>query len=203
MKHSWNDWRPQDPVLASGFDLWRGGNLLDALLFFQHYLDRHPDDAGALRGYGSVLWTLRLFQEALHFFQLAVRVDCWNPMQWSNLGLVYRDLKQRSRAIRTFEVAVALDPEYEPAYNEWANVLYDAARFGDALVLYDKALSLDNSRAVVHHNRGMCLKVMRDKVSAIAAFETALAIDPSYPHSLMELKQLFGTVRCGPVSNAM
>ncbi len=91
-----------------GFELWRSGELNGALSFFEQFLSDHPGDAAALRGCGSVLWTLGKFDKALQFFQRAVRLDCWNPMHWSNLGLVYRELNRRLQAVRAFEVAVAL-----------------------------------------------------------------------------------------------
>jgi Tfp pilus assembly protein PilF len=56
--------------------------------------------------------------------------------------------------------------------------------------LYDKALSLDDSRAVVHHNRGMCLKAMGRRASAIASFQKALAIEATYSYSIGELNKL-------------
>jgi tetratricopeptide (TPR) repeat protein len=187
---TWEDWRPDDRTLMPGFELWRSGELDDALGFFAQFLSRYPEDPTALRGYGSVLWTQRKFDEALRFFEQAVRFDCWNPMHWSNLGLVYRDLNRRLPAIRSFEVAIALDPCYEPAYNEWANVLFDEGRYADALGLYERALSIDASRAVVHHNRGVCFRFLRNTDAAVSSFLEALKCDPCYAHTIGELRQL-------------
>jgi tetratricopeptide (TPR) repeat protein len=184
---TWEDWLPSDRTLLPGFELWRSGELSGALRFFEEFLSDYPDDAAALRGYASVLWTQGRFDGALQFFQKAVRVDCWNPMHWSNLGLMFRELNRRPQAIRAFEVAVALDPCYEPAYNEWANVLFDEGRYADALALYEMALSMNSSRAVVHHNRGVCLRFMGDTDAAVSSFRKALEFDPTYSHTIQEL----------------
>ena len=111
-------------------------------------------------------------------------------MHWHNLGLTYRDLKRLDDAIRMLSFAAALDPTYEPAFNEWANVLVDVGRHNDALSLYDHALSIDDSRAVVHHNRGVCLRLMGNIEDAVKSFEAALERDPTYPHTLQELERI-------------
>jgi tetratricopeptide (TPR) repeat protein len=183
-----DSWKPKDPALLPGFELWRAGALSDALQFF--VTAAKPEaSACAWRGLGSVLWTLGRFDESLAAFQRALERDCYNAVHWANVGLVLRDLGRREPAINVFRVAASLDPGYEPAFNEWANVLYDEGRFAEALQLYDHALSLDATRAVVHHNRGVCLIALKRRDDALRSFHAALARDPSYVHTLNELER--------------
>lgn len=169
---TWDDWVPRDPSLKPGFDLWRCGDLSGASRFFEQAAAGRPDEPCVWRGLGSVRWTQRRFEDAREAYGRALALDCWNPMNWANLGLVYRDLGLREQAVRAFEAAVALDPHYEPAYNEWANVLFDSGRFQDALPLYRQALALNSRRAVVHHNLGVCLRMMGQTGAAVASFIT-------------------------------
>ena len=182
-------WKPSDPVLLPGFTLWRAGALTEALRFFASAA-RPGAGACAWRGLGSVLWTMGRFEEALTAFRHALELDCYSAMHWANVGLVLRDLGRRECAINAFRVAGVLDPLYEPTFNEWANVLYDNERFPEALELYNKALAVDASRAVVHHNRGVCLLALNRRNEAIRSFGEALKRDPTYVHTLNELRRL-------------
>jgi tetratricopeptide (TPR) repeat protein len=184
----WDDWRPAKRSLMKGFELWREGRLEDALYFFERGVTDNDQDPDPWRGCGSVLWSLERFEEAASAFQRTVELDCWNPMHWHNLGLTYRDLHKLDAARQILQVAVAIDPEYEPAVNEWANVLVDQGRLQEALTLYDRALELDGSRAVVYHNRGVCLRLLGDFEGAMASFSAALRIEPDYRHTLLELR---------------
>src|SRR4051812_36037765 len=110
-----------------------------------------------------------------------------SPMNWGNLGLAMRELHRYEGAIGAFEVATALDPTYEPAWNEWANVLVDVRSYHAALLLYDRALSIDDTRAVVHHNRGVCLRMLGRISEAKSCFRAALQLEPTYHYSTAEL----------------
>jgi tetratricopeptide (TPR) repeat protein len=186
----WNDWRPTNPKLVTAFEVWREGRLEEALALFSSAVTADEGQADAWRGQGGVLWSLGRFEEAAAAFRKAVALDCWNPMHWHNLGLAYRDLRRFEDSIRMLRFSGALDPKYEPAYNEWANVLVDLGRHDEALRLYDQALSLDEGRAVVHHNRGVCLRLMGNFALARESFAAALRRDPGYHHTLSELERM-------------
>jgi tetratricopeptide (TPR) repeat protein len=185
----WDDWRPSDPTLLSGFEIWRQGENGAAREIFAGAV-AGGDSADAWRGLGSVAWTEGSFTEAYRCFIEAIRYQPWNPMHWADLGLVLRDLRHREEAIAALQVATGLDPTYEPAWNEWANVLVDMGRYEEALPLYDHALALDAGRAVVHHNRGVCLLYLHRIDAAIASFQAALTRDPGYRYTLDELARL-------------
>jgi tetratricopeptide (TPR) repeat protein len=123
-------------------------------------------------------------------FQNALRAAPSSPMHWSNCALAARDLRLFQQALNLFDVALALDPDHHPAWNERSNVLYDMGRFTDALPGYDRALALCQTQAVYFHNRGECRLKLNDKVGAIATFRQALEVDPAYGFSRQRLHDL-------------
>lgn len=186
----WEDWPPSDPALDPAFAAWRGGQLDEAHRLFDAAVARSPGDADAWRGRGNVAWTQQRFAAALADYQHCVRLQPWNPMHWANVGLAFRDLGQLARAEAMLGAAIALDPGYAPALNELANVLVDGGRYRAALPLYDAALAIDGQRAVVYHNKGVCLRLLGETSAAVALFRAALARDPGYAYSLIELARL-------------
>jgi tetratricopeptide (TPR) repeat protein len=111
-------------------------------------------------------------------------------MHWGNMGLARRDLGQPEAAISAFRVALGLDPLYAPALNEWANVLFDMDRYEEALPLYNASLAIDDGRAVVYHNKGVCLRHMGRLNEAVRHFRVALELEPGYRYSQEELQRL-------------
>jgi tetratricopeptide (TPR) repeat protein len=186
----WNDWLPGNKGLIPGYEAWREGRLEDARVFFEEKAEEQPHSADTWRGLGNVAWTMKDFTTALSHFSTALSLEPWSPMHWSNMGLVRRDLGQPEAAIAAFRVALGLDREYAPALNEWANVLFDVSLYEYALPLYDASLAIDNSRAVVHHNKGVCLRHLGRVIEAEQYFRMALTLDPNYRYSLEELQRL-------------
>ena len=187
---SWEDWRPRDQTLATAFDAWRKGDLTRAETLFEHQCKHEESDA--FRGLGSVQWTQKRFVEARISFSKAIELAPWNPMHWGNLGLVLRDMEMPESALAALDTAIAIDRLYEPAWNEKANVLYDCKRYSEALPNYQQALKLNDNRAVVHHNIGMCYLALEEQTLALDAFDTALTIEPTYSWTLTMLRQLSG-----------
>lgn len=183
-------WRPSNQALWVGYEAWQQRRYVDAHAFFQCALAADVRNAEAWQGLGSVEWSLQRFDAAFHAFQNAVGCASWQAVHWANLGLALRELRHLASAINVFVVATQLDPHYAPAYNEWANVLFDLGRYADALVLYEHSLMLDSSRAVVHHNQGVCHRFRGDTVLARHSFANALALDPNYAYTLQEMHLL-------------
>lgn len=181
------DWLPQDSALQPAYQAWRRGDLEEAEGAFVSALDLNVHNADAWRGLGSVHWNQGRFEDSLNAFQAALRCDCYSAMNWANVGLSLRELGRRTQAIEAFVISVALEPNYTPAFNEWANVLFDDGRYVEALELYDRALRMDESRAVVHHNRGVCLRFLGEINGAWESFHRALELQPDYAHSILEL----------------
>ncbi len=190
---------PDDPasrmalLVEEGFAELEQGNLGDARERFVAALQLNGTAAGAWSGLGFVEWTLGEFAEALHMFRLSARYDGGDASTWSNIGLCLREIKAFDRAENVFEVALMLDPDYAPALNEWANVQQDQGRIAEAVTGYMRALSLDPSRAVVHHNLGVAYTRLGEPMLAIQAFTSALDRDAGYAHSLEELGILCAT----------
>lgn len=190
-----------DALVERGLAAWQTGDLEAAREDCEAALARAPDHSGAWAGLGAVLWSTSEFAAALDAYRHACRHQPDNPAHWSNIGLCLRDLGRFAQAIHAFEVAVALAPGYAAAYNEWANVLGDLGRPHDALPLYLRSLALDDRRAVVHHNLGVCCNRLGDRAAARQKFRDALERDPNYHHSLEELALLLAAD--GAVSDAL
>jgi tetratricopeptide (TPR) repeat protein len=101
----------------------------------------------------------------------------------NNLGaaVVERDVKA---AIKSYERAIALDPDNSLAYNNLANVLIDSGRPDEAIRLYQKALTLKPDPGVryyiLYHNLGVAFAEKGDYDRAISCFKKATGMKPDF-----------------------
>jgi hypothetical protein len=78
----------------------------------------------------------------------------------SNLGLAWQALNQLDKATRSFEEAVAADPNVVSAQMGLGNMHALAGRHSQALEHYDRALRIDPRSAIAHANRALSLEAV-------------------------------------------
>jgi len=83
---------------------------------------------------GTVLLQQGRGSEALKSFEKAVELEPNNAERWQNLGMVLAELRRNDEAILTFQHALKLQPALWNAAYKASVLLYQAARFEDALV---------------------------------------------------------------------
>ena len=101
-----------------------------------------------------------------------------------------RDPTGLPEAIRLFQTAVAIDPEYAAAYAGLADayallpIYVPSASLADALAQAEtwaeKAIEMDGTLADPYASLGLVKALRRDRVGALAAFGKAIALNPSY-----------------------
>jgi tetratricopeptide (TPR) repeat protein len=118
------------------------------------------------------------YEQAIKYFQIAVRKDKKNASLHNKLGLSY--LKQGSLldARASFEKATKYNKKYADAFNNVGAVYYVQKNFGSAARYFKKALALDETRPVFHVNLGAAWFSQNKVERAIAEYSRALQLDP-------------------------
>lgn len=88
---------------------------------------------------GYVLLHLGRYQEAEKDFQQAGRLAPGNPLPWSNLAYMYRNLGKKDEAIRCFTEAIALLPNYI-SYINLGGIYFDLQRYQESADCFSKSL---------------------------------------------------------------
>ena len=77
------------------------------------------------------------------------------PGRTTSHGLILDGLKRTEAALRSFERALELRPEFPEAHRSRGDTLSALGRFEDALRSYDGALRLRPGDAETYNNRGV------------------------------------------------
>jgi tetratricopeptide (TPR) repeat protein len=96
------------------------------------------------------------------------------------LGLCGWELGDRESALRIFDLALRLRPDFPEALNNRGLLLLELDRPEDALADFDRALLLRSDYAKACNNRGNALAVLGRLTEALAGYDHAVRLDPNY-----------------------
>ena len=98
-------------------------------------------------------------------------------------GNAFMKNKNYSEAIRAYDKAITIEPDYFEAWNGKADALNRAQQFTEALVASDQALKIKPDYVQGWINRGYILYNLGRYDEELKAYETAIAIDPASPEA--------------------
>lgn len=140
----------------------------------------------ALFGLGNELARLQnvtasdRYREAVHSYDQAIRFatreNDTNQMvnAWWQQGEVLRRLQQFPQALKAFEQALQLQPDFAEGWYRRGRVLRELKRLPDAVASYQKAIDLDPDYAEAWYNQGIALLDQKQYAAALQRFDQAI-----------------------------
>ena len=120
------------------------------------------------------------YQQAIAYFQAALRKDPKNAVLFNKLGLATwkNNDKDMNTARSYFQKAAKLDPKYAEAQNNIGAVDYTQKNLRSAAKYFKKAVALEETRATFHINLGAAWFGQNKVDRAISEYTRALELDP-------------------------
>lgn len=100
--------------------------------------------------------------------------------QWMQTGRVVD-------AIRAYNQAIELQPDYLDPYFNRGNALLHLQRHEEALASFERAIALSPQLALAHYNRGTVLETLGRVQDAMYSYRTVLEIEPSHVQARFNL----------------
>ena len=115
-----------------------------AISHYQRLLQRHPEYAAAYFNLALLYRNDRRYGEALDAYAAAIHHGIDNVQEvWSNMGVVYSELRRGDKAREMYQRALEADPEYIPAMFNLAGLHEELGERLQAVDLYQKILALN------------------------------------------------------------
>ena len=92
---------------------------------------------------------------------------------WNKDGNEFFALENYDDAIKSYDKALELDPEYASALVNKGSALYKLGLYHDAIADYDKAIRIDPQSALAWNHKGLALKKLGQDSDASNAFAKA------------------------------
>jgi tetratricopeptide (TPR) repeat protein len=97
----------------------------------------------------------------------------------TNLGTALHEAGRLEEAVTHYQKAVALQPDYAPAYNNLGVTLRAQGRVDAAIAAYERGLQLDEAYPDLHYNLANALLAQNRADEAAAHLKTSLAGEPA------------------------
>ena len=99
---------------------------------------------------------------------------------YNNRGIDYRKEGKLDLAIKDFDKAIELNPEFAEAYNNLGNTYDDKGDFDKAIVNFNTAVKFKSDFVDAYVNRGVAYGKRDEFNKAINDFTTAIDLDPNH-----------------------
>lgn len=133
---------------------------------------------------------LRL-QEA--YFRYLLRRNPANAKFLYGLGSALKDQRRWTEAAAAYQAALAIDPRYVMAHNNFGAVLLEQDKIPDAIRQFEAAVRIDPEFSGAHYNLGLAFAAAGQLANAIAQYREALRYEPSFAEAHANLGQLLGS----------
>lgn len=127
---------------------------------------------------GDIFLARKMYREAIETFREGSLKD---PVLRNKTGIAYHQLLQLKQALKEYEAAYKLRPDYEEAINNIGTIYYAEKSYRRATSWFARAVKLapdDPKSAAVYINLGSSWFSRKNYARAQVAFQTALKLDP-------------------------
>ncbi|MDJ0690099.1 MAG: tetratricopeptide repeat protein [Xenococcaceae cyanobacterium MO_188.B32] len=154
----------------------------EAVASYQQAIKIKPDSHLAWVGKGNALFTLGRHQEALYALEKALEIKPDSYLTWHNKGSLLRDgLKDVLAAVNSYDRAIALNPNFYPAWRDRGFALIQNKQYSEAIKSFRRAFTLKPQDYKTWVGQGIALSSLGRFDEALAAFERAQEIQPKDP----------------------
>ena len=161
-------------------------NLVFDYLFFIDYIKSERRENMRIVGISDLVADIYYdednLDEAIKYYQVALRHDKHNSRIYSRLGMAYWEADKLDEAIANYQKAIELDPAYDIAHNNLGVVLLDG--LGDpnrALAHFKTASELNPNYVLAYFNYARALEALDKKVEAANKYQTAINLNKISP----------------------
>lgn len=130
---------------------------------------------------GDSLFSQKNYEEAIAYYEQAVKIKSHNAVAWLKRGLTLARLKRFKDAIKSYNQAIKIQPDYHQAWCDLGVAFGNIRRHQEAFTAFDKATQVKSDDAVAWWNRGLALIELEEYEEAIASFDKALQFQPDSP----------------------
>jgi tetratricopeptide (TPR) repeat protein len=129
----------------------------------------------------SLTWQqLGYWRDGISLFRHALQCTAGNYAAHNQLGNVIASKGDLDAAIKEYQEALRLDPNFSGAHYNLGRALASEGNLDAAIKEYQEALRLDPNFSGAHNNLGVALAIKGDQNAAIKEYREALHLEPNY-----------------------
>ena len=119
-------------------------------------------------------------QQALDFIDSLSKDYPNNSLLFNIRGACYAGLGKQEIAVKNYERAISIKPEYAKAHYNLGSVLQELGKLHDSVKSYENSIAFEPENAQAHNNLAIVLRELGQLKEAEANCRKAIALDPEY-----------------------
>jgi arylsulfatase A-like enzyme/Tfp pilus assembly protein PilF len=143
------------------------GQLEESIRVLEQSIQMDEDYADAPNFLGVSYFKSGQITKAIASFQKAIDLDNNDAMAMNNLGNCYLELQKYELALKEFRKAIAVDERLASAYNGMAVTLYRQGLANEALLNWEKSVTIEPRQTETLYNLGRIYLKMNRKQKAL------------------------------------
>ncbi len=157
------------------------GNYPEASGICNRILLQKPTNSDAHRVLGIIAGRQQLFNEALHEFSEAIKLDSANGNAYKDLGLLYDNNNNIENAIAMYKASVRFNPKLWDAHLNLGTALAKQGKLDEAALHWQQAVALHPNAVDARVNLGRLYAMQGRNDEAMQQLKEALRINTSNP----------------------
>jgi tetratricopeptide (TPR) repeat protein len=129
-------------------------------------------------------------EEAVAAYEKVLAIDPTHAAAHINLGTLYYNRQDHTKAEKHYRHAIEADPRYSLAYFDLGNVLDETGRVKEAIQTYETALQLAPTYADAHYNLALAYEKVREPRKALKHWRAYVKLDTAGPWSVHARSQV-------------
>jgi len=125
------------------------------------------------------------YREAIAAYTTVIAADADDDIAHINRGNAYYELGELDSALRDLQRATALNPHSAAAWSGYGLVLLARGDLDAALAAFDRGLTCDDRKPMLHVNRADTLELLGRYAEAHASLDRALELSPGNAAAIM------------------
>lgn len=176
-----------DPFIPIALKKLQSRNFNAARKISSSIIDKYKKNSTAFEILAISLKNEAMYEEAISYFQSAIKLNKKSYLTWMNMGNAYMSSTKYSEAIKCFEEALHITPKNIEAMRLLGVCHIRSGDNKKAITILNKALSIEPNNPSVLHDIAAASHNMRDYNSAMEVIKKALSIEPNSIYLLRTL----------------
>ena len=164
--------------LQQGMEHHKAGRLVEAKSIYEQILTDDPQNVDSLHLLGLIALDSKNYDVAENFIRKAILQHNNVPLFYSSLGNVFKAKGQFDEAIKHYEQALTLKPDFFDVFNNYGAALLSLGRLDEALKYFEKVIAINPAHLNAIHNIAITLQNLGKHEEAIAYYKRGLTLKP-------------------------
>lgn len=149
-----------------------------------------PDDALTLAARGYVINFTGGTEEAIKYYEKALKVNPYFDIAWYNLGNIYLKKGNYQEARRCYQKTLEVRPTFAVAHSNLGCTYWAEGNLAEAIKEFSRAVRLNPNLVIPRFNLARLYEATYDYGKALKQYRKVLAIDPKFEEVRSRLEAL-------------